>query len=140
MKAEHCSKAGSKDEFETLNYAIKSTPYREWCLVVDKEKVVPEPDMRYGRRIPDIDELMTLDVAKRAKLSRPEVIAVVLYTGPLVIAPPRKLALENALQTRPYSELRSTTFTTPSCGGGQRKHTTDSRTGTTCSQLASPSW
>lgn len=83
MKAEHCSKAGSKDEFETLNYAIKSTPYREWCLVVDKEKVVPEPDMRYGRRIPDIDELMTLDVAKRAKLSRPEVIAVVLYTGPL---------------------------------------------------------
>ncbi len=84
MKAEHCEKEGSKVEFETVNYAIKSTPYREWCLVVGKENLVPEPDMRFGRRIPDIDELMTLDVAQRAKLSRPEVIAVVLYTGPMV--------------------------------------------------------
>ena len=87
MKAEHCSKAGSNVEFETLNYSIKSTPYREWCLIVEKVKVSPEPDMRFGRRIPDIDELMNLDVAKRAKLNRPEVIAVVLYTGPMVISP-----------------------------------------------------
>ena len=94
MTAEHCTKAGSKDEFETLNYAIKSTPYREWCLVVNKNKVLPEPDMRFGRRIPDIDELMTLDVAKRAKLSKPEVIAVVLYTGPMVKPHPRTLALD----------------------------------------------
>ncbi len=101
MKAEHCSKAGSNDDFETPNYAIKSTPYREWCLVVDKEKVLPEPDMRYGRRIPDIDELMALDVAKRAKLSRFEVIAVVLYTGPMVTTPPRNLVFRNCTAGTP---------------------------------------
>ena len=92
MKNEHCSKAGSTEEFETPNYRIKSTPYREWCLVVreGKEKLEPEPDMRFGRRIPDIDELLKLDVAKRAELKKSEVIAVVLYTGPMVMILPRK--------------------------------------------------
>ena len=141
MKAEHCSKTCSNDEFETLNYAIKSTPYREWCLVVDKEQVLPEPDMRHGRRIPDIDELMALDVTKRAKLSRFEVIAVVLYTGPMVRTPPRKLAFRNCAAGTPlFCALCSILCTTLFCGGGQRKRTLDSRTGTTYSQLASRSW
>jgi hypothetical protein len=91
MVAEHCTKEGSQFEFETPNYAIKSTPYREWRLVVGEEKDLPELDMRFGRRIPDIAELMTLDVAKRAKLIKAEVIAVVLYTGPMVIIPFRNL-------------------------------------------------
>ncbi len=55
--------------------------------------------MRFGRRIPDIDELMDLDVAQRAKLSRPEVIAVVLYTGPMVIIPLSMLGLEAGVRS-----------------------------------------
>lgn len=39
---------------------------------------------RYDRRIPDIDELMRLPVTYKAGLRREEVIAVVLYTGPMV--------------------------------------------------------
>jgi hypothetical protein len=39
---------------------------------------------RYGRRIPDIDQLMVLPITIKAKLCREEVIAVVLYTGPMV--------------------------------------------------------
>jgi hypothetical protein len=91
MRKEHCSKAGSREVFETTNYHIKSTPYQEWCLVVREgnKELQPEPDMRFGRRIPDIDQLRTLDVALRAKLNKPEVIAVVLYTGPMVITPSR---------------------------------------------------
>ena len=85
MVAEHCTKEGSLFEFETPNYAIKSTPRREWILVEGKDKDLSEQDMRFGRRIPDINELMTLDVSKRAKLIKAEVIAVVLYTGPMVI-------------------------------------------------------
>jgi hypothetical protein len=98
MQAEHCTKAGSKVEFETINYAIKSTPYREWCIVVDKAKISPEPDMRFDRRIPDIDELMTLDITKRASLRRSEVIAVVLYTGPMVIKESWFFSSENSCQ------------------------------------------
>ncbi len=42
---------------------------------------------RFGRRIPNIDQLMTLTVAVKAGLRREEVIAVVLYTGPMVDVP-----------------------------------------------------
>jgi hypothetical protein len=41
---------------------------------------------RFGRRIPDIDKLMRLPVSVQARLRRVEVIAVVLYTGPMVSA------------------------------------------------------
>jgi hypothetical protein len=39
---------------------------------------------RYDRRIPDIKELLWLPIARKAKLLEVEVIAVVLYTGPMV--------------------------------------------------------
>ena len=40
--------------------------------------------VRHSRRIPDIKEMMKLPVACKAGLRREEVIAVVLYTGPMV--------------------------------------------------------
>ncbi len=42
---------------------------------------------RFGREIPRIADLMKLEVAKNAKLLEVEVIAVVLYTGPMVRRP-----------------------------------------------------
>jgi hypothetical protein len=41
-------------------------------------------DMRHGRRIPEIETLMKLEASQLANLSKWEVIAVVLYTGPMV--------------------------------------------------------
>ena len=40
--------------------------------------------MKWSRRIPDIDELLELPLARRSNLTRHEVIAVVLYSGPMV--------------------------------------------------------
>ena len=43
--------------------------------------------MTFGREIPKIADLMKLEVATNAKLLEVEVIAVVLYTGPMVRRP-----------------------------------------------------
>ena len=84
MKAEHCSGEACNHEFETTNHTkIKTYPKKEWKIVVEKYPC-PERDMKYSRRIPDIDELVKLPLAKRAALTRHEVIAIVLYTGPMV--------------------------------------------------------
>ncbi|MFN9939198.1 MAG: hypothetical protein ACK56I_06965, partial [bacterium] len=39
--------------------------------------------MRHGRRLVPIGELLQLDSSKTAKLCEEEVIAIVLYTGPM---------------------------------------------------------
>ena len=44
----------------------------------------PHGACRYGRRIPNVDQMMALRLVRDAGLRREEVIAVILYTGPLV--------------------------------------------------------
>ena len=84
MEEEHCSRGGSKFKFQTLNYnRITSYPKKEWDIVM-KKMLCPDEDKSINRRIPDIDELLKLPLAQRAKLQKSEVIAVVLYTGPMV--------------------------------------------------------
>ncbi len=84
MEDEHCIKKGSCFEFQTLNYnRIKSYPKKEWDIVM-KKMPCPDEDKHINRRIPDIDELLNLPQAVKAKLQKSEVIAVVLYTGPMV--------------------------------------------------------
>jgi hypothetical protein len=84
MEDEHCSRGGSNFEFRTLNYkCIKSYPRKEWDIVM-KRIPCPDQDKNVNRRIPDIKELLNLPLALRAKLQISEVIAVVLYTGPMV--------------------------------------------------------
>ena len=85
MEAEHCSKAGCDTEFITSNYSITTTPQREWRFVVNRD--TSGADMRHGRRVLDLEELSQLDTARTAKLCRVELIAVVLYTGPMVERP-----------------------------------------------------
>jgi hypothetical protein len=84
MEAEHCTREGSMEKFVTLNYTeIESYPKKEWEIIV-KGGPCPEKDMRFNRRIPIIDDLCKLPLATKAALQRAEVIAVVMYTGPMV--------------------------------------------------------
>jgi hypothetical protein len=85
MEMEHCTSKGANEFFVTNNYKITTRPIDEWHLTVhaDSSKATPAV-MEHGRRLVPIDELMNVDVAVKAKLTRPEVIAVVLYTGPMV--------------------------------------------------------
>ena len=89
MEAEHCSKAGWDIEFTTSNYSITTTPQREWRFVVDMDTA--GADMRHGRRALNLDELSQLDTARRGNLCRVELIAVTIYTGPMVRRPSRCL-------------------------------------------------
>jgi hypothetical protein len=83
MEAEHCSKVGSTLEFTTGNYNITTTPAQEWAVVVNRVDP-PQTVMGHSRRIPDIQTLMNSEVSLNANLTREEVIAVVMYTGPMV--------------------------------------------------------
>ncbi len=87
MEAEHCRMDDSEASFITTNYKIRTCTHHEWQIVVQEGSIgVPHAgdiDMSHGRRIPNIDKLLKLPLTAAAKLSRAEVIAVVLYTGPL---------------------------------------------------------
>ena len=87
MELEHCNqRQGALIEFETNNYLNKTTPCREWEIVVGKRQcdIKSEPCQKRIRKIPKIDELCALEIAKDANLMEAEVIAIVLYTGPMV--------------------------------------------------------
>jgi hypothetical protein len=83
MEAEHCDRSGADDEFETLNYQIRTTPAKEWGIARGVEEC-PEEQMKCNRRTPKVEDLLALETAKEAKLKEPEVLAVLLYTGPMV--------------------------------------------------------
>ena len=80
MRQEHCERAGCDVEFTTGNYKITTNPKREWQYVVDG---VACPDMGHQRRLISILELLQRQVCRDAKLCEEEVIAIVLYTGPM---------------------------------------------------------
>jgi hypothetical protein len=58
---------GTKDAFETV-----------------LSKATKEGKMKDNRRIPLLNELKDLDVVKQSELRDEEILAVVLYTGPMV--------------------------------------------------------
>jgi hypothetical protein len=82
MKLEHCQRSDSNDTFTTSNYNVCTTPALEWSYAVDGQQP-PDEQLSHGRTVRPIDELMQLDIVKRAKLQRVEVISVSLYTGPM---------------------------------------------------------
>ncbi len=86
MEAEHCARFDSEVHFTANNYKVRTTPKNEWLIVAKCDKSLAD-NMLHGRRIPEISKLMQLDVAKTSKLSDYEVVAVVLYTGPMVSFP-----------------------------------------------------
>jgi hypothetical protein len=89
MAAEHCVLGGCDHVFTSNGYyGITSTPRKEWMYIVGDEHgqcwECPEDDMKHGRRIISIDEYMRRDRVKAAGLNRAEVIALIMYSGPMV--------------------------------------------------------
>ena len=82
MALEHCGGAGSCFEFHSANYGVTTTPRREWEIVAEG-RAADAADLRHGRRIPRIGELLALESAAAAGLREVEVMALVLYTGPM---------------------------------------------------------
>lgn len=81
MEREHCSMKGSECEFESSNYHVKTTPRNEWQIAKLQRECV---DTKGGRRIPNYKQCVELPEAKDAGLTEDEVVAVILYTGPMV--------------------------------------------------------
>ncbi len=81
MEAEHCLGEESTNRFTTRNYGIETTPYNEWNIIVNGKHDLA--DKRCGRKDRDINELMQSKPAVDAKLRREEIIAIVMYTGPM---------------------------------------------------------
>ena len=86
MEAEHCNCRDSLKYFTTRNYKVTTCPRREWMFVAEKK--CEDGDLRYGRVARDVDVLLKdynkLVSQEDAKIQRTEVIAIVLYTGPMV--------------------------------------------------------
>ena len=82
MEAEHCSMAGCDMRFTTRNYGITTTARAEWGVVVRGEAPAAE-HMLHGRVIASVEEKLQSSEARKAGLRREEVIAVMLYTGPM---------------------------------------------------------
>ncbi len=80
---EHCHKTGATDEFTAPSYRITTTPQHEWAVVVD-DKPLSNDHRGHGRILHGVEVLLASELAIKAKLTRPEVIALVLYTGPMV--------------------------------------------------------
>ena len=110
MRLEHCVRDGHDIPFTPPNYQITTTPENEWCIVVDGKQPAQE-HMGHGRTIlciasachwvdPDDLVLREMDdpagaaseermraaraLITKAGLQRGEVVAVILYTGPMV--------------------------------------------------------
>ena len=93
MEAEHMGKRSKSklDEgkmseehiFTSSNYKITTTPEREWRLVVERVQLHDEEKL-HDREIPDFHEILRDEKIKRAKLRKDEVVAVILFTGPMV--------------------------------------------------------
>ena len=83
MYSEHCVHPGCDFEFETSNYHIKTTAKREWSIVVYDEPLMPS-EAGHNRIVPALEELVHLPMSTKANLCFVEIIALVLYTGPMV--------------------------------------------------------
>jgi hypothetical protein len=82
MEAEHCSREGFEDRFFTGNKKRRTWPANEWAITVHGDYT--HANLSPGRRLQTICNLMLLGMVRQAKLKRSEVIAVVLFTGPMV--------------------------------------------------------
>jgi hypothetical protein len=85
MTAEHCESFDSNQEFTTSNYKVTTTPRREWLIVVNRDESLA--DMRHDRRLLRIDDIMRRNEVEAWGVSREEIIAVVMYTGPMASCP-----------------------------------------------------
>ena len=79
MEKEHKSKA----KFTAPNYKIETCPADEWQIILNVEKEFEKKYEGHQRTIPDYKELLKSERAIQAKLTSSEIIAIILYTGPM---------------------------------------------------------
>jgi hypothetical protein len=83
MEKEH----SSTTKFETITYKITTNPALEWNIVVGSQQI-PEEHKKNGRLIPKFQDLLDEDMKKPphlcAGLIKEEIIAIILYSGPMV--------------------------------------------------------
>jgi hypothetical protein len=82
MEAEHTRMAGCDMRFTTRNYGIATTASAEWGVVVRGQAPPPE-HMLHGRVMVSVEDKLQCEQARKAGLRREEVIAIILYTGPM---------------------------------------------------------
>eukprot|EP00960_Hanusia_phi_P060603 764555-Hanusia_phi.AAC.1 len=81
IKEEHCDRTDSDKPFTTPNYNIPTTPRDEWLVVSDPARLTGGD----GRKIRVVEELMEDSRVLTSELRREEVVALVLYTGPMYV-------------------------------------------------------
>ncbi len=121
MHAEHCTRPGSDYVFETPNYHFVTTAAQEWRIVVEGAEC-PAQNLKHGRDIKDLDRLIQLG-KQQGNLRKEEVIAVVLYTGPMVGLSDRDLTVCRRGTDRLPRSWRST-FPTAQYSGATPKRPT----------------
>jgi hypothetical protein len=82
MEAEHTRMAGCDMRFTTRNYGITTTASAEWGVVV-RGQAPPSEHMLHGRVMMSVEDKLQCAQARKAGLRREEVIAIILYTGPM---------------------------------------------------------
>jgi hypothetical protein len=84
MEKEH----RSKSRFTTPNYGLTTCPAEEWRIVVKGDIKFEKEYNGQSRKIPNYSKLLKADQSKpdgqRAGLTEEEIIAIILYTGPMV--------------------------------------------------------
>lgn len=80
MEHEHCGKQDSMQSFTTSNYGLVTCPSQEYKIVLQCDLVWE--DMH--RRIPNYKKIFQKDESRRAHLTEEEIVAIILYTGPMV--------------------------------------------------------
>ena len=135
MKAEHCQKAGCDVPFKSFNYDIETTPEEEWKIIVEGKAT---SHMGHGRTIRELKALMAEEVVVCSNISRDEVIAVVLYTGPMVSPIPKSNSNPDIIFL--IRLLFSTRSTTRFFEDGRRKYTKHLRMVGICSQPQYSCW
>ena len=84
MEKEHRSKV----KFLTPNYGISTSPAEEWRIVSECDMSFERDHNGQRRRIPNYTKMHKVDQSKpegqRAGLTQEEIIAIILYTGPMV--------------------------------------------------------
>jgi hypothetical protein len=88
MKREHCDEDNSDTPFKVGNYGGDRYPRQEWEFVVAPQQGQVYPDEKtgtsdHGRERKDLEDLMKLEKLVAARVTREELIALRLYTGPL---------------------------------------------------------
>ena len=73
---------GYDDCFATSNSQRITWPANEWAITAQDEHA--RANSSNSRKLQKIEDLVQCDLARKAKLTKCEVIAVVLYTGPMV--------------------------------------------------------